>query len=138
MLKDFSHFNSSNLSKQPPRGVPRKRCSEKMQQIYSRRPMPKCDFNKVVCNVIEITLRYGRSPVNLLNIFRTPFLKNTCGWLLFKLLFSFPSFPVAFLTKAYNCKHSSSIFVISFLVEQFHFLITWFCSLRRVSIQIPN
>ena len=45
---------------------------------------------------------------------------------------------VAFLTKPYNCKHSSSIFVISFLVEQFHFLITWFFSLRRVSIQIPN
>ena len=25
----------------------RKRCSEKMQQIYSRTPMPKSDFNKV-------------------------------------------------------------------------------------------
>ena len=33
--------------KQPPRGVPRKRCSEIMQQIYRRTPMPKCDFNKV-------------------------------------------------------------------------------------------
>ena len=32
--------------------------------------------------VIEITLRDGRSPVNLLNIFRTPFYKNTSGWLL--------------------------------------------------------
>ena len=32
--------------KQPPRGVPRKRCSENMQQIYRRKPMPKCDFNK--------------------------------------------------------------------------------------------
>ena len=93
---------------------------------------------KLLCNFIEIALRHGCSPVNLLNIFRTPFLKNTSGWLLFKLLFSFPSFPVAFLTKPYNCKHSSSIFVISFFVEQFHFLITWFCSLRRVSIQIPN
>ena len=30
--------------------------------------MPKCDFNKVA----------------LLHIFRTPFLKNTCGWLLLK------------------------------------------------------
>ena len=28
--------------------------------------MPKCDF-------IEITLRQGHSPVNLLHIFRTPF-----------------------------------------------------------------
>ena len=33
--------------KQPSRGVLRKRCSENMQQIYMRTPMPKCDFNKV-------------------------------------------------------------------------------------------
>ena len=33
--------------KQPPRGVPRKKCYENMQQIYRRTPMPKCDFNKV-------------------------------------------------------------------------------------------
>ena len=31
---------------------------------------------------IEITLRHGCSPVNLLHIFRTPFLKNTSGRLL--------------------------------------------------------
>ena len=30
----------------------------------------------------EITLRYGCSPVNLLYIFRTPFPKNSSGWLL--------------------------------------------------------
>ena len=34
--------------------------------------MPKCDFNKVAL----------RSPVNLLRIFRTFFLKTTSGWLL--------------------------------------------------------
>ena len=33
--------------KQPPKGVPRKRCSENMQEIYRRTSMPKCDFNKV-------------------------------------------------------------------------------------------
>ena len=33
-------------------------------------------------NFIEIALRHGCSPVNLLHIFRTPFLKNTSGWLL--------------------------------------------------------
>ena len=32
--------------KQPSRGVLRKRCSENIQQIYKRTPMPKCDFNK--------------------------------------------------------------------------------------------
>ena len=31
---------------------------------------------------IEITLRHGCSPVNLLHIFRTPFIKNTSGLLL--------------------------------------------------------
>ena len=35
------------LQNQPPRGVLKKRCSENMQQIYRRTPMPKCDFNKV-------------------------------------------------------------------------------------------
>ena len=36
--------------------------------------MPKCDYIKVA---IEITLRHGLSPVNLLHILRTPFSKNT-------------------------------------------------------------
>ena len=35
--------------------------------------MPKCDVNKVA----EIALRHECSPVNLLHIFRTPFLENT-------------------------------------------------------------
>ena len=37
--------------------------------------MPKGDFN-------EIALWYGWSPVNVLHIFKTPFLKNTPGGLL--------------------------------------------------------
>ena len=41
--------------------------------------MPKCAFNKVA---LQIALRHGCSPVNLLHIFRTPFLKNTSGRLL--------------------------------------------------------
>ena len=43
--------------------------------------MPKCDFNKVLYNFIEIALWHGCSSVNLLHIFRTPFLKNTSGQL---------------------------------------------------------
>ena len=39
---------------------------------------------KLLCNFIEITLRHGCSPVNLLHIFKTPFTKNTSGWLLFE------------------------------------------------------
>ena len=50
-----------SLQKQRPRGVPRKRCFENMQQIYRRTPMPKCDFNKVALlyNFIEIKLGMG-------------------------------------------------------------------------------
>ena len=43
-----------------------------MQQIHRRTSMPNCDF----------ALQHGGSPVNLLHIFRTPFPKNTSGWLL--------------------------------------------------------
>ena len=32
---------------------------------------------KLLCSFIEITLWHGRSPVNLLHVFRTPFIKNT-------------------------------------------------------------
>ena len=48
-----------------------KRCSENMQQVYRRTPMPKCDFKtgeypcrsviliKLNSNFVEITLRHG-------------------------------------------------------------------------------
>ena len=45
MANEFSLI--INVQKQPPRGVPRKGCSENMQQIYKRTPKPKCDFNEV-------------------------------------------------------------------------------------------
>ena len=35
------------FQKQPSRGIPKKRFSENMQQIYKRTYMPKCDFIKV-------------------------------------------------------------------------------------------
>ena len=67
-------FSGHKCQKQPLRGVPRKRCSENMQQIYRRTPIPKCDFNKAA----EIALRHGCPPVNLLHIFRTPFPMEGC------------------------------------------------------------
>ena len=39
---------------------------------------------KLQSNFIEIALRHGCSPVNLLHIFRTPFPQNTSGGLLLK------------------------------------------------------
>ena len=67
----------TSIQKQPSRGVFSKRCSENMQQIYRRTPMPKCEIT-----LFEVTLRHECSPVNLLHIFRTPFPKNTSGCLL--------------------------------------------------------
>ena len=62
--------------KQPSRGVLMKGYSDNIQQIYRRTPMSKSDFNKVV-------LQSRCSPVNLLQIFRTPFLRtplDACFW----------------------------------------------------------
>ena len=63
-----------------------------MLQIYRRIPILKCDFREHTCQsaisiklqskFIEITLRHGCSPVNLLHIFRTSFDRNTSGRLL--------------------------------------------------------
>ena len=72
-----SHTRTYFFQKQPPRSVFRRRCSENMQQIYRTIPIPKW-----LCNFIEIVLRHGCSPVNLLHIFRRTFLKNTFGRLL--------------------------------------------------------
>ena len=45
VLATVQHY--LDFQKLQPRGVPRKRCSENMQQIYRRAPMPKCDFREV-------------------------------------------------------------------------------------------
>ena len=74
----------TNIPKQPSRGVLRKRCSENMQQIYKRTPIPKCGFNEVASNFIKIALWDVCSPVNLLHIFRTVFPKNISGGLQLK------------------------------------------------------
>ena len=46
MLK-FPVFTLKFNQKQPSRGVHIKRRSENVQQVYERKPMPKCDYNKV-------------------------------------------------------------------------------------------
>ena len=42
-------------------------------------PCRKVILIKLLGNFIKITFQHGRSPVNLLHIFRTRFLKNTSG-----------------------------------------------------------
>ena len=61
---------------------------------------------KLQSNFIEITLRHGCSPVNLLHIFRTPFPRDTSGWLLLNLVES-------------NFGKASKILIwISFLIQR--------------------
>ena len=59
------------IQRQPSRGVPRKRCSENMQQI---------------CKAILLKLQHGCSPVFLMHIFRTTFPSITSGGLLLNVL----------------------------------------------------
>ena len=73
--KKTRRFDSNIKQKQPTRDVLEKSCSENMQQIYRR-------TSELLCNIIEITLQYGCSLVNLLHIFKTLFPRNTSGWLL--------------------------------------------------------
>ena len=66
ICKSLIHDNTSTSSlfdlttvkrqKQPPRSVPRKRCSENMQQIYGRTPMLKYEFNKVAKQLDNLSM----------------------------------------------------------------------------------
>ena len=49
------NFRSSHPEVFLRKGVLEKRCSENMQQIYRRTPMPKCSFNKVTRHLFLIT-----------------------------------------------------------------------------------
>ena len=57
-----------------------------MQLIYSRTPLARS-----LCNFSEIAVRYGLSPLNLLQIFKKMY-KNTTGGLLLKTIS--PTFPM--------------------------------------------
>ena len=46
VYNEVVYKNTSRFQKHSSRAVLRKKCSEKMQQIYRRTPMSKCDFNK--------------------------------------------------------------------------------------------
>ena len=65
-------------------------CSENMQQIETgENPCRSVISTKLQSNFIEITLWHRCSPVYLLHIFRTPFCRNTSGWLLLQEKFWF-------------------------------------------------
>ena len=100
--------------KQPYRSVRGKRCSENMQQIYRRKPMPKCDFNKVA-----LKLYWNRTSTWVFSYknvayFQSTFSWDTFRWLLLKSLLTFESVQIGQYIKSYTIK--VKIFIYSFLV----------------------
>ena len=96
---------------------PSKRCSENMQQIYRKTAIPS-DLNKVAkqlyliklqSNFIEITLRHGYSPLNLLHIFRTSFTRNASEWMLLDFIVLYYQLLQIFFNKATWFRLSSSL-----------------------------
>ena len=86
---------------------------------------------KLQSNIIKITLRHGCSPVNLVHIFRTPFLRNTQGWLLLYLV----------SVVCYFMLLSKNNFQVSFHVQDWDFfdllsnLSRLFCTVNHKSTQ---
>ena len=89
------------LQKHPSRSVLRKRCSENLQS-----------------NFIEITLRHGCSPVNLLYISKTPFPKSTSDRLMLVLQFNY--FTVR------NIFHIQILVIFSFSQEKHSFTLLFY------------
>ena len=71
----FGCYPHMHMQKQP--FILIKRCSENMQQIYRRTPMPKCDFNKVA-----LQLYWNRTSPWLFSCKFAAFFQNTSGRLL--------------------------------------------------------
>ena len=85
---------------------------------------------KLLCNFIEITLRYGCSPVDLLHIFRTPFPKNTSDGL-FLIFHIFKDFSDSYK----NVNITWSVYLLFFEIwhfkHQFHKMIKRTQTIRR-------
>ena len=73
---------SFEFQKQPSRGFLRKCVLKKCSKFTGEHPYRSAISIKLQSNFIEITLWHWCSPVNLLHIFRTHFLKSTFGQLL--------------------------------------------------------
>ena len=70
------------VQEQPSRVVFKKRCSENMQQIYRRIPIPKCDFNKVASQLYWNRILAWLFSCKFAAHFQNTFPKNTSGRLL--------------------------------------------------------
>ena len=76
-----------HAQKQPSGGALRKRCSENMQQIYRKTPMPKCDFNKFAMQFYWNHTSAWVFSCKFAAYFQNSFSQNTTGGLLLHALF---------------------------------------------------
>ena len=79
--KQFKRFNISNFGSSHPEVFFEKGVLKTCIKFAGEHPCRSVISIKLQSSFIEITLRHGCSPVNLLHIFRTPFSRNTSGWL---------------------------------------------------------
>ena len=84
LLLSFSKYIPLRHRSSRPEVFLRKGVLKICSKFKGEHPCQSAISTKFLRNFIEITLRHGCSPVNLLHIFRTPFLKNTSGRLLLK------------------------------------------------------
>ena len=96
MLRTFKNF-FIYMQKQSPTGASRKRFLKICSKFWGEHPCRSAISIKLQNNLIEITLWHGCSPVNLLHIFRTSFLKNNSGGLILYMFIRKTSMPVKFI-----------------------------------------
>ena len=86
-MKWKSSQKSSTIQKQPSRIVFLGKAVLKLcTKFTGEHPCQNLISIKSQINFIEIALQHGSSSVKLLHIFRTPFLRNTSGWLLLTII----------------------------------------------------
>ena len=80
--RNLQEFATKRKRSSPPEVFLVKGVLKICSKVTGEHPCRSVILIKFQSNFIEITLRDGCSPVNLLHIFRTHFSKNTSGWLL--------------------------------------------------------
>ena len=79
---EFREAEGFNMQKLPSRGVLQKKCSENMQQIYRRTPMPKCSFNTAAVQLFWNHTSGWVFSCKFTAYFRTPLTRKTSERLL--------------------------------------------------------
>ena len=99
---------------------------------------------KLLCNFIEVALRHGCSPVNLLHIFRTPFLKSTSGWLLLNFLLPKVSIKFALQSERFKvfsyvvfCFLTIGFIPVNFIYFFFIFFLVFFICFFKIYLKVP-